>query len=229
MWIVTGMLAALLSGAAQDEGEALFKQMEETLLKAKTLSFKVALSTQGQKLGQNRLEGAVLLEQPRKQKALLEGRVAEEVRKIQVTADGKDVKWFLTGFGDTKGAAPEKMNRNLLLFLSRADLFDGIYMGAGLEWAEGDQDAGGRLKVSRFKAAGAEKVGDVEARKVEYLLECTELKVRYDATVWIDPKTKLPLKRVLKTNDGARDQITETYTAFKVDEKTDPAAFQIPK
>ncbi len=229
MRIATGVLAALLSTAAQDEGEALFKQMEETLLKTKTLSFKAAVSTQGERLGQGRLEGTVVLEQPRKLRALLEGRVGNEERKIQVTADGKDVKWVLTGFGDNKGPAPEKMNRNLLLFLSRANLFDGVFMGAGLEWAEGDHDAAGRLRVARFKAAGTEKVGDVEARKVEYLLDCTELKARWEATVWIDPKTKLPLKRVLKATDASRDQITETFSAFKVDEKADPAAFQIPK
>jgi hypothetical protein len=48
------------------------------------------------------------------------------------------------------------------------------------------------------------------------------------ATVWIDPDTHLPLKRLVTAElQGQPVSFTETYTEVSVNEPVDPAVFRI--
>ncbi|MCI0637989.1 MAG: hypothetical protein L0Y72_23555 [Gemmataceae bacterium] len=64
-------------------------------------------------------------------------------------------------------------------------------------------------------------VGKREAQVVQYQLQNKEIGDLAEASVWIDTKTQLPLKRTMA---GKRESFTETYSVFTLDSKL----FEIP-
>jgi hypothetical protein len=56
--------------------------------------------------------------------------------------------------------------------------------------------------ISGFKLTGKDKVGDREAMLIEYALELPNLKGDVKCRLWLEPKTAMPIKRVLEVNDG---------------------------
>jgi hypothetical protein len=86
-----------------------------------------------------------------------------------------------------------------------------------------DKDAA----IKNFKFGAKEMVDQRNAQVVEYEIDLKGKKAK--ASVWIDTKTQLPLKRVLMLEEmGQNVTITETYSTFIVDGKLDPKLFEIP-
>ncbi|HKB40512.1 MAG TPA: hypothetical protein VKD72_29070, partial [Gemmataceae bacterium] len=86
------------------------------------------------------------------------------------------------------------------------------------------------MSVSDFKLGKKEPVSGKEAQVIEYKLNpgADELVM----SVWIDVRTLLPLKRVVKGKPKVGPYqviVTETYTKAAVDEKVDDKDFEIPK
>lgn len=49
-------------------------------------------------------------------------------------------------------------------------------------------------------------------------------------TVWLDAKSKLPLKReITMKHDNRAITLTETYSTLALDEKVDEQRFELPK
>jgi outer membrane lipoprotein-sorting protein len=84
-----------------------------------------------------------------------------------------------------------------------------------------------KLSVRGFKAGPAQKVGGRHARVVHFKVSHPERKDHATITVWIDTKTLLPLKRVMRLGPAWGGAITETYTAFTLDPKIDPSTFKL--
>jgi len=70
-----------------------------------------------------------------------------------------------------------------------------------------------------------EMVGKREAQVVQYQIENKIIGNLAEASVWIDTKTQLPLKRA---EAGKKQRSTETYGVFTVDSKLDGKLFDIP-
>ena len=89
-----------------------------------------------------------------------------------------------------------------------------------------DFDPDESFAVSDFKLGPKEMVAGREAQILEYNAKIAG--ESFPVTVWIDTRTNLPLKRVLK---GGQDLIivTESYSKVALDEKADDKEFEIPK
>ena len=224
------VLAFTVSGHAQEgkEARALFDKMEQKLLGAKTVSVKLRTEVLGERLGRGNLEGTLVLEQPKKVKVVLKGFLDNQGRNMELTSDGKATKWFVTGFGDGGGPATALMNPNILVWLSRGDVFSGLYMGMGLEWAEAGIDAKKELKAFGFKMGEKGKVGKVDAQAIEYKVHSREADANYSVTLWIDATLYVPLKRRIAVS-GNRGDITETYSEYKIDSPVPASIFTLPK
>jgi outer membrane lipoprotein-sorting protein len=104
-----------------------------------------------------------------------------------------------------------------------------------LRYDKGPFDSEKLLKVSDFKLGSKERIGDVEAQAVEYAVtlggeslafgDCEKVNV----TVWIDPKTMVPLKRKVAAVDKKDHFFVEIYREFALDPKLDAKVFELPK
>jgi outer membrane lipoprotein-sorting protein len=80
--------------------------------------------------------------------------------------------------------------------------------------------------VGGFKEGAGTKVAGRDARVLTYRFGAKGGKGSIPVTLWLDAKTLLPLKSVV-VNKSENLQITETYTAFKLDPKIDAKAFAL--
>ena len=92
-----------------------------------------------------------------------------------------------------------------------------------------------RFPVSEFKLGPKEKVGDVTAQRLDYRFDVKGQKqpngedAPFQASVWIDPKTSLPLKRAIiwKFAGVQVMSIDEHYENLVIDEKIDDGKFKV--
>ena len=91
-----------------------------------------------------------------------------------------------------------------------------------------------RFPVSGFRLGPKEKVGEREAQRLEYQLFIkgqngpTGEKLPFPVTVWLDPRTCLPIKRVV-TQDVLGVKITESYGKLVLDGEVEAKQFELPK
>lgn len=72
-------------------------------------------------------------------------------------------------------------------------------------------DLGTVFKLSGFALGTPEKIGEIEAKVVEYTLSVEEIG-DFKTKLWLDAEKLVPLKRVCTRSDGGREvTITETY------------------
>ncbi len=98
------------------------------------------------------------------------------------------------------------------------------------------RDTKDRFPVSEFKLGPREKVGDMTAQRLDYRFDVKGQKqpdgtdAPFRASVWLDPKTSLPLKRTItwKLVGVQVMAITEHYEHLVADEKIDPNTFHVP-
>ena len=99
------------------------------------------------------------------------------------------------------------------------------------------RDMKDRFPVSEFKLGPKEKVGDVMAQRLDYRFDVKGQKqpngddAPFQASVWIDPKTSLPLKRAITWKFAGVQVISidERYENLVIDEKIDTATFKVPQ
>jgi hypothetical protein len=88
-------------------------------------------------------------------------------------------------------------------------------------------------RVSNAQLMPDEKVGGVTAKVIDYDLAWERLPTTANTArvrVWIDPATKLPLKRTMTFPVGAKgESFTAVHTKFEVDPKVDDTLFRLPK
>jgi outer membrane lipoprotein-sorting protein len=99
------------------------------------------------------------------------------------------------------------------------------------------RDMKDRFPVSEFKLGSKEKVGDVTAQRLDYRFDVKGQKqpdgtdAPFRASVWLDPKTSLPVKRTIvwKLAGVQVIAITEHYEHLAANEKIDPSVFHVPE
>jgi outer membrane lipoprotein-sorting protein len=81
-----------------------------------------------------------------------------------------------------------------------------------------------------MKSFEKEMVGKREAQVVTYTLKLEEAEKPATVTVWIDTKTQLPLKRVLRARvEDNEVTMTETFSRLDLKAKIGPKKFELPR
>jgi len=251
--LVLALVPCALCGQEKQEvgqAEKLFRKLEERLAKAKTirLEYKAALEFKDAKPGElgfkgkaPRVEGLLLLQKGNKLRLQMDGRVLplHDPGKAVVVSDGKTMRAGLPGPIPLRGGertaekAPANLHSAFVGSLTREGLLLFVMTHvAGGTLAENIRDDADR-KVPRptgFKLRGREKVGGVLTQAIEFRIKVSGWKEEeLPVTLWLDAKTSLPVKRVLRYEAGGRvvgPTLTETYQSFKLDAVIDPGQFR---
>jgi outer membrane lipoprotein-sorting protein len=232
MLTLLAVVPALAPAQGGDEAKKLFEAMEERLTKAKSVSlgFSIELEVDGKKVLAQK--GSLAFTEGDRARLEAEGTSFGRELKMTLTSNGKRMRLTSTAELKVKPKevpAPKNLTRAFARMLSRS----GLYMG--FESLDIDRDQERELKpddlfpVSVLKLGGKEKVDGREARILTYKSAGLSTKLAA-ATLWVDPLTRLPLKRVVLDGEG-KDQgrLVEIYTGIKIDEKLDPKQFELPK
>src|SRR5262249_17229113 len=84
---------------------------------------------------------------------------------------------------------------------------------------------------SGFRARGKQRIGEEQVEVIEFRTSVPREKgASFRVTLWLHPKTSLPVKRVVKLEADGKVvwTVTETYEDWKLDQKIDPAKFKVP-
>jgi outer membrane lipoprotein-sorting protein len=213
----------LLSLQEKNEAEELFKRMEEKLVKAKTLQCKFTISMNR---GELTFKGDYSADAENRIRIEAEATVRSLGLKEKglTVSDGKQV----ASSGQDPGswlrfAAPASYGQSIRIGIARHGFMD-ANINAGSE-LDSKADAEKRFTASRFRMGKGEKINGRDAQQVLYRMGRGSWQDDA-ALIWIDKETLLPLKRSYQ-NEHTR--IDETYSGFKLDEKIDPARFELPK
>ena len=220
--------AVLLLPQEKNEAEELFKKMEEKVAKAKSIQLSCS-GTAKMSQGDMSLSADLLVETGNKVRLTCELKGPGETHKELFVSDGKAMK-LLEGERVQSEKTPKALNADLILGLTRG----GGLFTAG--WVQAvtlkDERHANRSKVptcSGFKMGRKEKIGERGAQSIEFTIKGMEAG-DVACVLWIDTETHLPLKREIRGFHGEEEgTFVETYSDFKLDEKIDPAKFELPK
>jgi len=215
-----------------NEAERLFRHMEERLSKAKSLEcvFEVKAA-----VGQGSdFRGRLLVAEGNKLRMETEGKWRGAITKMVVISDGAKLA---AETGGTRKDLSKKVPKSLHQEVVRVLTYVGVRMlGRGVivpEAPEGQETQGkrfaNRLTATGLKLGKKERLNGRDAQVIEYE---TKLEGEDDvptATLWLDTKTKLPLKRTLTDKQGGKLIYTETYLKLAVGGKIDEKEFKLPK
>jgi outer membrane lipoprotein-sorting protein len=226
------LAAALLFPQEKNEAEELFKRMEEKLAKAKTVQLKSSgLTSEGRHVGKLTVEVELLVggENRIRVDTVVKTDPPLGDMKMQALSDGS---WLKTksDVGDYSIETPKTLATDLVRAFSRG----GALFGTGWLQATAANDPGhpDRRKipeVAGFKLGKKEKVDGREAQAIEYKLKGLEAG-EIACTLWIDCESGLPVKRDTGSGSGPKEMgIVESYSGLKLDEKIDPAKFELSK
>jgi outer membrane lipoprotein-sorting protein len=224
--VMAVLSAATLSAADnKDEkgkaAEQLFQQMETKLHAAKTisLSFDSQVVSDSLPIKGSKLKGTVVIADGKKARVEMSGSTAggKTFHGLQIS-DGAQ----LVQDNGQPRPAPKLYTSNLLTVVARSGFFITIMPLPPEPFTNPDIDLKEGFSVSGFTLGNKEKVGELETRQVDYVLSVKGNAGQFPATVWIDLKTGLPVKRELK------GMYTENYE-LKLDGKLDPKMFELPK
>jgi outer membrane lipoprotein-sorting protein len=228
-----GLLAAALVPAVkaqENDAEKLFREMEKKVNSAKAV--RVASDDKADARGV-RLKLILVFAEGNKCRLEheftgdLQGLEGKPVKVITIS-DGAKLLSTENGKPRPKDDAPTDLTRMLQGSISRC--------GMSVQWLTGldgkkqgfkiDED----FKVTDFVLGDKEKVGEHEAQVVRYNLSLRG-KVKLSVSVWLDAKTKLPLKRVTTIPDKEEQKltVTETFTQLTLNPKLEPKVFELPK
>jgi outer membrane lipoprotein-sorting protein len=220
-------------GADDTDAKAVFGKMEATLLKAKSFQTDLAGTTVVGKRTDADVKGRLLVAAVNKLRVELESKDERATAKTLFVSDGKKTHASVTGRPAKTLDTDKQLTERALASTARAGFAFEVYLLHVLTTDDEKPEAfkaDEELAVSDFKLGKKEMVGGVEAQAVDYALKYPLEEKPAAATVWIDTKTNLPVKRVItmKPRDTVIT-ITETYTKSVVDGKIDEKEFELPK
>jgi outer membrane lipoprotein-sorting protein len=229
LYIVLALtVGSLLAGeapkdnGAKKEGEKLFHTMEEKLAKAKTLEcvFDVKIDTLSYR-------GSLFLAEGNRARLEIQEAVKGQPIRVLMISDGTRQSFQDKGITHPQvGNTPKNLNAEILTWVARSGVF---LPHTPLPDVRAD-NAKDRFPVWGFKPGNKEKVGAREAQPLAYQLSVKGLNNPLSATVWLDLKTGIPVKRQVTERVGAQQTtVVETYGKLTLDEKVDAKKFDLPK
>lgn len=230
MWL---SLAALLLAAnpGQDEAQEAFQRMEQPILKCKTLQVQVEIAIAPG--NNNSLKGRLVVAQGNKMRLDLDGTVNGKAGKMGIVSNGAKMQATSANAARQDRETPKQASELSKASLARTGIFTPLFLpveagGSGQRLKEFDLDK--EFAISDIKIGKKEEVAGKQAQTIEYKIATKTLKEPLAVVVWIDPKTQLPLKRVVTVRtDTARITFTETYSKAVLDEEIDDKEFKLPK
>jgi outer membrane lipoprotein-sorting protein len=225
MWLTFVVLLVVPADAPKEADQPL-RRVEEKLAKAKSLhvDFEAVLEAPEGKSG--KIKGTLDSQEGGKARLEMTGEVADKKLTMLMVSDGKRISTTGLGPASEPKDTPKKLDEILRATMARAGVLLPLFAGEPVREGEKhkEPDVDEMFKVSDVKVAGK------DAQSVEYKLTIKGMKEPLAVTVWLDSKTDLPLKRVLKgTEDGKTMTITETYTEVTLDKKFEAKTFELPK
>jgi outer membrane lipoprotein-sorting protein len=218
---VLGAVLALLLAQEKSEAEELFQKMEGKLVAAKTVSLSLEGTVEPMKL---KLTGGLRLGEGNLVHLQLEGTAEGKTDSALVVSDGKTRRMLAGGKASRDFATPETFGRLVRTCFARAGFLGTIDNVDTEDDAQADPAAA--YVPTGLKLGVKEKVGERDAQAVQFMLKKGREPEEAEVTLWIDSATHLPLKRTMKK--GTRT-LTEHYVDLNLDEKIDPAKFELPK
>ena len=223
-----------------DRASRLFRVREQRLAKAKSLDCVFTITAQhpeaaGEPREVRSLEGWLLLAEGNRARLEINKRAEGRPLFHLMASDGRRFLW-----GDMNNPprlVDEKPNASLnadfLTTLART----GLYMSTMPLPPVPAADARDRFPVSDFRLGRTEQVGGHEAQRLEYQLFIKGQKdpegkdLPFPVSVWLDRKTSLPLRRMVRMRVQGTTEVVilETYGKLVLD--TGPAArrFRLPE
>jgi outer membrane lipoprotein-sorting protein len=230
MWLSV-MALLLVADPAPDSAEAVFKMMEQAILKCKTFKTDVQIAVGPGK--DNILKGRLLVASGNKMRLELAGSLKGKAGKMALVSNGTTMRMTDNSRTGKDQNPPKELTARVLGSASRAGVF--VPMFLAVEVAESGKkpepfNLDKQMAILDMKAGKKESVSGKEAKTLQYKLATKGAKEPLAVTVWIDAKTNLPLKRVIKVKMGEDAiTVTETYTKTALDEKIDNKKFELPK
>ncbi len=228
-WLVaiTLCIVAMIAYEQEEAAEKLFRSMETKVRDAKSL--KLACEVHGRiAAGGEEVKLKAVQQFAGVDRARFELRSKE--LDLLFVCDGKHMVQGDAGRFQEPRPADPKLNEGVCGAIARG----GFMLPRLVKQREaGSFNADKTLLISGFKLGAKERIGAVEAQGVEYSVRFGGLAIgpgeNVKVTVWIDPKTLVPLKRKVVVGDGEADFFTEVYTKFVIDPKLDAKVFELPK
>ncbi len=223
--------AAALGPPEQPVPKEPLRRLEEKLAKAKSLHLEFEAVFEGEG-STGKFKGTLDCQPGGKARMEMKGEAEEKPFTMLMISDGKRTSVAGGGPAQEPGETPKKLDEFFRATLARTGMVLPIYAAEAAPGGEQPKelDTDELFKVSNVKTGKKDKVDGKEAQMVEYELTVKGAKEPLSATVWLDAKTELPLKRVLKGKpDGKTITITETYTDVALDKKIEAKTFELPK
>jgi outer membrane lipoprotein-sorting protein len=224
-------LLAPVAVAADEEAKAAFAKMESTVRKAKSFQTEFRTSTTVGKKSDADTKGRMLIAGD-KVRIEVESKDTRASAKLLLVSDGKKMYASVTDRPAKNRDAEKQLSERTLASVARAGLMFEVDL-THIVTSDDELrafDAEKEFPVSGFKFGKKETIGGVETQAIDYTIKFTVAKDPATATVWIDTKTNLPVKRVIVMKLGdAVITTTEEYSKSAVDGKIDEKEFALPK
>lgn len=226
MWLI---LAALLLGTVpiQDNAQKLFQQMEQQVFKCKSFDARIEFELTNFPAGEG-VKGRLLVAPGNKLRWEIDMSIDGKPKKVTTVSNGERMR-TLGAVRRQNEQVPKQLTEISLSSVTRGGVWMTMYTVLEIQDPAKvfkDFDPNKSFAVSDFKLGTQENVAGKMAQVLEY--QVNFVGQRLPVTVWIDTRTHLPLKRVLK---GAPNLVivTETYTKVILDEKVNDKEFEVPK
>jgi len=223
---LTVLAIGLLSRAQENEGEKLFRKLEQQVRAAKGL--KVVFEVDGE-FGKEtaKTKGYLLVAEGNKGRLEIHTTEGGKTHMEQMIADGKNSALLEDGkiVGEKKPVDPASTEAALSISI-RGGVLAVLQVGPD---PKNKFDVDKVLPASDFKLGAKEKVGEREGQVLTYKLS-PPMGDPMQITLWIDTKTQLPLKRTTlgKVKDVKLSAV-EVYTEFVLNPTFDAKIFELPK
>jgi outer membrane lipoprotein-sorting protein len=231
-WMTLAALAFTAASAygQENEAEKLYRAMEKKIRTAKSLHlvFEGKMAGEGKK---GEFKGNFRIAEGHKARMEFEGDIAGQTMKVLVISDGKSTYSKLNEMADTKdNPAAKKDFEKALAFTARIGLVSALEVVGSKGPPNEDTDIDKLAVIKDFKLGDKEKIGKQETQVVHYSVKLGD-GPEAKASVWIDTKTELPVKRELIAEMDGKEafRVTETYSTYTVNAKADPKLFELPK
>ena len=213
------------------EAELLLREMDARINAAKTIRIEFTIDDSHVGKEQRLTQGSLVIADRNRFRYELKGTITANVvsdgkRMVSVFAKPPEKKSQLT---------PEWFNEVLKSWLGRGGTF--VSFGKVLAYAEASvgnqpgEEAGPR--VSNARMLPSEDLNGVKARVIEYDLAWPKILADIDAAkvkVWIDLKTKLPLRRTMTLQFGSEEKrYVAIHAKFELNPVLDDKQFELSK
>jgi len=210
MWLTVVLALSVSAQADTNDAERVFLQMEEKLLKAKTIDLSFYLTDPTGKV-EERTRGRLFAMSGNKFRLEMFGklvRVSDGTRMLIAAPDAKPQN------------TPRDLDYEVRTWLSRSGVLQAQIERAGAPVVA----AKDRFRVSGFKFGAKEKINGRDTQRVDYQLAIKGEDKLQALSVWIDLATKFPVKRGAAEWQGG----AENYV-LRVNEQVDAKNFDLPR